>query len=147
MVSVEFENAYAAHKRMLGEPNIGAYDAHRRYTREGIPEDYATEALRRNIMPDAITSLHGEGVAIGEVDAFLEGQEALGISTTADAAYNLIIIVHKAFRDEKVPSDYSQPLLRMGGGPFLICDCWHNGIALEYAQQMVAERIAERNAR
>jgi hypothetical protein len=147
MVSDEFENAYAAHKRTLGEPNIGAYDAHRRYTREGISEDYATEALRRNIMPDNIISLHGEGVTIDEVDSFLEGQGVLGISTTADAAYHIIITLHKTFQDEKVPIDYSQPLLRMGGGPFLICDCWHNNIALEYAQQMVADRIAERKAR
>lgn len=138
MVSVEFENAYAAHKRTLGSLNIGAGLA---------KKEFAAEALRRNIMPATIVKLCDEDIALDFVDAFLEGQEAYGMPTTADAAVILIISLRKLLRNQEVPDDYSHTLLRMGAGYALICDCWHNNIALEYAQQMVTDRIAERKAR
>lgn len=146
MVSVEFENAYAAHKRTLGSLNIGAGLAKKEFAEAGVPEDYVAEALRRNIMPATIVKLCDEDIALDFVDAFLEGQEAYGMPTTADAAVIHIISLRKLLRNQEVPDDYSHTLLRMGAGYALICDCWQNNIALEYAQQMVAERIAERNA-
>lgn len=147
MVSVEFEEAYAAYRGMLGPLNIGAELAKKQFAEADVPEGYAAEALRRNIMPATIVKLCDEDIALDFVDAFLEGQEAYGISTTADAAIHIIIRFHSHFRNKEIPRVYSYPLLRIGGDPMDISEFWESGIALEYAQQIAAEKAAGRKAR
>lgn len=147
LASHAFADAYRALQQKRGSLPIGIGQTYEQLTRAGVPEEYAVHALQKDIVPATIAQLWENGVTLDFVDAFLNGREARYAWTTANAALREIIIMNSHLRNHAVPEDYALPLLRMGSAHARISLCWRDNIALEYAQQLVAEEVAEWNNR
>lgn len=139
LASPAFADAYRAFQEKRGSLPIGIGHTHEQLTRAGVPEAYAVQALQKDIVPATIIRLWDNGISLDFVAAFLHGRAGW---TTADAALTEIILVHTILRDQNVPEDYAQPLLRVGGGPLQIARYWTEGVALEYAQQLIPEELS-----
>lgn len=147
LASPAFADAYRAFQEKRGSLPIGIGHTYEQLTRAGVPEEYAVRALRGYMVPATIIKLWENGVTLDFVDAYLDGRQARREHTTADAERLEIVIARNLLRDKGVQEDYALSLLRTGGGPVKILMYWRDGIALEYAQQLVAEEVAEWNSR